>query len=59
MEKDGNLLRISRGRQLQATQNATKTLKTTLKTYRFLHYINILDQKMQTSVLYEALLSIT
>ena len=56
MEKDGNLLRISRGRQLQATQNATKTLKTTLKTYRFLHYINICDQKMQTSVLYEALL---
>ena len=59
MEKDGNLLRISRGRQLQATQNATKMLKTTLKTYRFLHYINIWDQKMQTSVLYEALLSIT
>ena len=41
MEKDGNLLRISRGRQLQATQNATKTLKTTLTTYRFSHYINI------------------
>ena len=59
MEKDGNLLRISRGRQLHATQNATKTLKTTLKTYRFLHNINIWDQKMQTSVLYEALLSIT
>ena len=59
MEKDGNLLRISRGRQLQATQNATKTCKTTLTTYRFSHYINIWDQKMQTSLLYEALLSIT
>jgi len=58
MEKDGNLLRISRGRQLQTTQNATKTLKTTLKTYQFLHYINIWDQKMQTSVFYEALPSI-
>ena len=46
MVKDGNLLCISRGRQLQATQNATKTLKTTLKTYQFLHYINIWDQKM-------------
>ena len=59
MEKDGNLLRISRGRQLQATQNATKTLKTTLTTYRFSHYINMWDQKMQTSLRYEALLSIT
>ena len=59
MEKDGNLLRISRGRQLQVTQNATKTLKTTLKAFQFLHYINIWDQQMQTSVLYEALLSIT
>ena len=59
MEKDGTLLCISRGRQLQPTQNATKTLKTTLKTYQFLHYSNIWDQKMQTFVFYEALLSIT
>ena len=62
MAKDGNLLRISQGGgggQLQATQNATKTLKTTLKAYQFLHYINIWNQKMQTSVFYEALLSIT
>ena len=52
------------GRHFQATQNASKTQKTTQKKYgtllylSFLPCINIWDQKVQTSVFYEAFLTI-
>ena len=56
---------ISRGCQFQATENASKTRNTTLKTNGklpfsfFLHYISIWDQKVQNSVFHEAFLPIT
>ena len=58
--KPCRLLCIFGGCQFQATENATKTQNTILKTYGkssffiFLHYINIWDQKMKKSVFYEA-----
>ena len=52
------------GGHFQATQNASKMQKTTLKTYgkllysSFLPCINIWDQKVQTPVFYEGFLTI-
>ena len=42
------------GCQFQATENATKSQNTTLKTYGELSYINIWDQKVQDSVSLES-----